>query len=184
MRVGVYSHCTIDTIIFDDDMYEVPGGPACYCTLAARNQKFDVSLATKYGEDFPLIEFLQGKKISMENKLSDKNTTRFKIVLNNSERELFIQNRCESLEFIDEKTDGVIISPVYDEISSELFEKIKQSVDFIILDPQGFLRQHDSENKISLKETNLALDGISTIKVNSDELFALTGTSGDNALLT
>ena len=65
MRVGVYSHCTIDTIIFDDDMYEVPGGPACYCTLAARNQKFDVSLATKYGEYFPLIEFLQGKKISM-----------------------------------------------------------------------------------------------------------------------
>ena len=184
MRVGIYSHCTIDSIVFDDDMYEVPGGPACYCTLAARNQKFDVSLATKYGKDFPLIEFLEEKKISMENKLSDKNTNRFKIVLNNSERDLFIQNRCESLEFIDEKTDGVIISPVYDEIPSELFEKIKQSVDFTILDPQGFLRQHDSENKISLKETNLALDGISTIKVNSDELFALTGTSGDNALLT
>tara|TARA_B100001079_G_scaffold268742_1_gene279709 strand:+ start:1093 stop:1965 length:873 start_codon:yes stop_codon:yes gene_type:complete len=184
MRVGIYSHCTIDTIVFDDDMYEVPGGPACYCTLAARNQKFDVSLATKYGKDFPLTEFLQEKKINMENKLSDKSTTRFKIVLNNSERELFIQNRCESLEFIDEKTDGVIISPVYDEISSELFEKIKQSTDFTMLDPQGFLRQHDSENKISLKETNLTLDGISAIKVNSDELFALTGTNGDNALLT
>ena len=92
MRVGIYSHCTIDTIVFDDDMYEVPGGPACYCTLAARNQKFDVSLATKYGKDFPLTEFLQEKKINMENKLSDKSTTRFKIVLNNSERELFNPN--------------------------------------------------------------------------------------------
>ena len=72
MRVGIYSHCTIDSIVFDDDMYEVPGGPACYCTLAARNQEFDVSLATKYGKDFPLIEFLQEKKISMGRFIFDR----------------------------------------------------------------------------------------------------------------
>ena len=70
MKIGVYSHCTIDTIIHDDNMYEVPGGPACYCSLTARNQKFDVNLATKYGEDFTLREFLQQNKINMENTLS------------------------------------------------------------------------------------------------------------------
>ena len=48
MKIGIYSHCTIDTIIHDDKMYEAPGGPACYCSLTARNQKFDVNLATKY----------------------------------------------------------------------------------------------------------------------------------------
>ena len=98
MKIGVYSHCTIDTIIHDDNMYEVPGGPACYCSLTARNQKFDVNLATKYGEDFTLREFLQQNKINMENTLSTKNTTRFKIILNDSDRELFIQNRCDPLE--------------------------------------------------------------------------------------
>ena len=184
MKIGVYSHCTIDTIIHDDNMYEVPGGPACYCSLTARNQKFDVNLATKYGEDFTLREFLQQNKINMENTLSTKNTTRFKIILNDSDRELFIQNRCDPLEFMDQNNDGIIVSPVYDEISGELFEKIKQSTDFVLLDPQGFLRNHDSENKISLKNTEIDLAGISAIKLSPDELVALTGSSDDTALLT
>jgi len=184
MKIGVYSHCTIDTIIHDDSMYEVPGGPACYCSLTARNQKFDVNLATKYGEDFTLREFLQQSKINMENTLSTKNTTRFKIILNDSDRELFIQNRCDPLEFVDHDNDGVIVSPVYDEISGELFEKIKQSTDFVLLDPQGFLRSHDSENKISLKNTEIDLAGISAIKLSPDELVALTGSNDDAALLT
>lgn len=184
MKIGIYSHCTIDTIIHDDKIYEAPGGPACYCSLTARNQKFDVNLATKYGEDFPLREFLQQNKINMENSMSTKNTTRFKIILNDSDRELFIQNKCEPLEFLDQNNDGLIVSPVYDEITSELFEKIKQSTDFVLLDPQGFLRHHDSENKISLKSTKINLDGVSAIKLSPDELLALTGSNDNTALLT
>ena len=53
MKIGVYSHCTIDTIIHGETIYEVPGGPACYYSLTARNQKFDVNLSTKHGVDFP-----------------------------------------------------------------------------------------------------------------------------------
>jgi len=182
MKIGVYSHCTIDTIIHGETIYEVPGGPACYCSLTARNQKFDVNLSTKHGVDFPLTQFLKDNKIHMRENTSSKNTTRFKIILNQSDRELFIQNKCDPLEFMDEINDGVIVSPVYDEISSDLFTKIKKSADFIILDPQGFLRYNDSKNKILLKETELDLDNVSAIKVNSDELVALTGTSGDDAL--
>ena len=59
MKVGIYSHCTIDTIVYGDNSYEVPGGPACYCSLTAVNQKFNVNLHTKHGVDFPLIEYLQ-----------------------------------------------------------------------------------------------------------------------------
>ena len=184
MKIGIYSHCTIDTIIYGDKMYEVPGGPACYCSLTARNQKFDVNLATKYGEDFPLREFLQQNKINMDNSMSTKNTTRFKIILNDSDRELFIQNRCDPLEFLDQNNDGLIVSPVFDEITSELFKKIKKSSDFLMLDPQGFLRNHNSENLITLKEVKLDLDGISAIKVSPDELLALTGANDDTALLS
>ena len=44
MKVGIYSHCTIDSIVHGDNVYDVPGGPACYCSLTARNQKFNVTL--------------------------------------------------------------------------------------------------------------------------------------------
>ena len=67
MKVGIYSHCTIDTIVYGDSIYEVPGGPACYCSLTARKQKFDVNLSTKYGADFPLTEFLLENNISLPN---------------------------------------------------------------------------------------------------------------------
>jgi len=184
MKVGIYSHCTIDTIVYGDSIYEVPGGPACYCSLTARKQKFDVNLSTKYGADFPLTEFLLENNISIEDKLSSSNTTRFKIILNDSDRKLFIQNKCEPLEFIGEDNNGVIISPVFDEITKELLNKIKKSSDFVFLDPQGFLRDHNSENQVILKETKLELDGISAIKVSPDELSALTGSNDTSALLS
>ena len=184
MKIGIYSHCTIDTIIHGNNMYEVPGGPACYCSLTARKQKFDVNLSTKYGADFPLTDSLLENKIRIEDKLSTSDTTRFKIVLNDSDRKLFIQNKCEPLEFLDESNNGIIISPVFDEITNELFKKIKKSSDFILLDPQGFLRRHNSENLIILKETKLDLDSISAIKVSPNELFALTGANDDAALLS
>ena len=184
MKIGIYSHCTIDTIIHGNNTYEVPGGPACYCSLTARKQKFDVNLSTKYGADFPLTDFLLENKIRIEDKLSTSDTTRFKIVLNDSDRKLFIQNKCEPLEFLDESNNGIIISPVFDEITNELFKKIKKSSDFILLDPQGFLRHHNSENLIILKETKLDLDGVSAIKVSPNELFALTGANDDAALLS
>ena len=45
------------------------------------------------------------------------------------------------------------------------------------MDPQGFLRRIDSENKIYLEHTDLNLSNVSAIKVNSDELNALTNDS-------
>ena len=125
MKIGVYSHCTIDSIVSGDSTYETAGGPACDCSLTAQNQRFDVNLVTKYGKDFPLSQFLEKNKIKMQDPLSSENTTRFKIVLNDSDRDLFIENKCEQLEFVDEGADGIIISPVFDEIPVQTFEKIK-----------------------------------------------------------
>ena len=62
-----------------------------------------MNLATKYGKDFPLTEFLEKNKINMQKHTSGVDTTRFKIILNDSDRELLIKNKCEPLEFIDEK---------------------------------------------------------------------------------
>ena len=177
MKLDVFSHCTIDTIQINDSKYVVPGGPACYCSLTARILKFDVRLHTKFGSDFPLVNYLTEQKIVFEDALSTKPTTQFILNLANSERTLFLQNKCESINSITLDADSVIISPLFDEISIELFEKIKKNANFVLLDPQGFLRRINSQNKIYLEQTNLNVSGISAIKVNSDELRSLTNSS-------
>jgi len=177
MKLDVISHCTIDTIEINDSKYVVPGGPACYCSLTARILKFDVRLHTKFGSDFPLVNYLTEQKIVFEDALSTKPTTQFILNLVNSERTLFLQNKCESISSITLDTDSVIISPLFDEIPLELFEKIKKNANFVLLDPQGFLRRINSQNKIYLEQTNLNVSGISAIKVNSDELRSLTNSS-------
>ena len=177
MKLDVISHCTIDTIEINDSKYVVSGGPACYCSLTARILKFDVVLHTKFGSDFPLANYLTEQKIVFEDSLSIKPTTQFVLNLVNSERTLFLQNKCEPISDITLNTDNVIISPLFDEISIELFEKIKNNASFVMLDPQGFLRRRNLENKIHLEQTDLNLSNVSAIKVNTDELKCLTGIS-------
>ena len=177
MKLDVISHCTIDTIEINDSKYVVSGGPACYCSLTAKILKFDIVLHTKFGSDFPLVNYLTEKKIIFEDSLSIKPTTQFFLNLVNSERTLFLQNKCEPISDITLNTDNVIISPLFDEISIELFEKIKKNASFVMLDPQGFLRRRNSENRICLEQTDLNLSNVSAIKVNTDELKCLTGTS-------
>ena len=177
MKLDVISHCTIDTIEINDSKYVVPGGPGCYCSLTARSLKFDVKLHTKFGSDFTLSDYLTEKKIDFENSLSNELTTQFILHIVNSERTIFLKNKCEVIDSIVLDTDSVIVSPLFDEISLDLFEKITNDASFVLLDPQGFLRRIDSENKIYLEHTDLNLSNVSAIKVNSDELNALTNAS-------
>ena len=177
MKLDVLSHCTIDTIQVNNSKYVVSGGPACYCSLTARILKFDVRLHTKFGTDFPLVNYLTEQKIVFEDALSTKPTTQFMLDLVNSERELFLLSKCEPINNITLDSDSVIISPLFDEISSDLFERIKNDASFVLLDPQGFLRRKSPENRIYLEETDLNLSNVSAIKVNPDELKCLTNTS-------
>ena len=182
MKLDILSHCAIDTIQISDSKYVVSGGPACYCSLTARILKFDVVLHTKFGSDFPLVNYLTEQKIIFEDSLSTKPTTQFVLNLVNSERTLFLQNKCEPISDIILNTDNVIISPLFDEISIELFEKIKKNASFVMLDPQGFLRRRNSENRICLEQTDLNLSNVSAIKVNTDELKCLTGASNTDGI--
>ena len=182
MKLDILSHCAIDTIQINDSKYVVSGGPACYCSLTARILKFDVVLHTKFGSDFPLVNYLTEQKIVFEDSLSIKPTTQFVLNLVNSERTLFLQNKCEPISDITLNTDNVIISPLFDEISIELFEKIKKNASFVMLDPQGFLRRRNSENRICLEQTDLNLSNVSAIKVNTDELKCLTGASNTDGI--
>lgn len=184
MKIAIFSHCTIDEISRDGTLVETAGGPACYCSLTARNLKFDVEFHTKIGPDFTYREFLEKNKIFLSQKsITDVPTTRFLLEISGIERNLYLKIKCLPIEYEKINADGCIVSPVFDEISFETLEKIKKDSRFTLLDPQGFLRRIDSNNKIHLERTEMNLSNISAIKVDMDEAYSLTGQNGKDAML-
>jgi len=182
MKVGIFSHCTIDTIVYENEQYDAPGGPASYCSITARKQKHEVNLYTKFDSNYPLVDYFKDNEISIINSLSKNNTTRFRLELDGADRKLFVENICDKISFIENNDDGTIISPVFDEISLDTFSQIKDSGNFVFLDPQGFLREKNQNNEISLKRSKLDLTNVNAIKTNPDELHALTGLSGTDGI--
>lgn len=184
MRLAIFSHCTIDEIKIDDDLYERPGGPACYCGLAARNFGFDVDLVTKYGPDYTFAEQLQKNKIKFENAQSQTQTTRFRLEIENTDRTLWIKNMCEKISYTKTDADGILVSPVFDEISCDTLNKIKSDAKLVALDPQGFLRRRGTDNKVSFERTEIDLSKIHVLKSDPGEVYNLTGLEGmDGAVL-
>ena len=172
MKLALFSHCTIDTIVINGNTQEQIGGAACYGSLTARKFKFDVELFTKFGKDFP-YRYLSEHQIKFENALSEKPTTRFRLEITGAERQMFLENKCEAIEYSSCDADGFLASPLCGEISNDLFEKLKQDSNFLFLDPQGFLRRTDSTKKVFLEKTSLNLQGVDAIKLNPEELAAI-----------
>lgn len=184
MKIAIFSHCTIDEISRDGTLVETAGGPACYCGLTARNLKFDVEFHTKVGPDFTYREFLEKNKIFISQKsITNIPTTRFKLEISGTDRSLYLKTKCLPIDYEKSDADGCIISPVFDEISLETLEKIKKDFGFTLLDPQGFLRKIDNNNKIRLERAEMDLSKISAIKVDVDEAYSLTGQNGNDAML-
>ena len=188
MKIGIASHIVKDSIIdIEGNKIESLGGPACYGSTIAKTFKVDSHLFTKTGKDiYNDLEFLKKNNIHLENDQIDKNnlTTQFQIVLNKEVgwRNLFLLVKCSAIEIYHQdinNLDGLIISPVIDEIPIEIFNSfIKTNKNkFIMLDPQGFLRIWNKETLLISYKEKLDLDfkGITAIKTDEQELAALTG---------
>jgi len=184
MKIAIFSHCTVDEIFQQDKSVESPGGPACYCGLTAKNMKFEVDLHTKIGKDFSFNTVLEKKGIFLsQSSISDKPTTRFLLKISGTERELYLKTKCEQIESIKSDAEGSIVSPVFDEISEDILDEIKENFNFTLLDPQGYLRRVDDAGKVFLEKTLLDLSNITAIKVDPDEAFYLTGLREKDAMI-
>jgi sugar/nucleoside kinase (ribokinase family) len=168
MKLALFSHCALDTISIEGNSYEQIGGAASYCGIMAHELKFDVDLFTKFGSDFPK-QYLEQNKINLINSESAKNTTKFSISISGTDRTLKLENECDPIDYSSVDADGHIVSPIFHEISNDVFKKIKDDSNFLFVDPQGFLRQKDSENNIVLKKTELDLTNVNAIKINPEE---------------
>ena len=186
LRIGIASHIVLDNLEgFDGGVTESVGGPPCYSGITCRRFGFDVSLATKVGKDFPADahRLLDNEKILLQQRhFVDEPTTRFSISATNSSRRLSLQSKCAPLNASDienMKVDCWLVSPVYDEVPDELLKDIKAhggSKDFIMLDPQGYVRTADVSGNISLREKiDLDVSGIRAIKTDLHEMSAITG---------
>lgn len=182
MKLAVFSHCAIDTISIGERNYEQIGGAACYCGITAKQFKFDVDLYTKFGPDFPK-QYLTENNIHLINSESEQKTTKFAISITGADRTLKLENECEPIEYSSVDADGHIVSPIYHEISNDVFEKIKNDSNFIFVDPQGFLRQKDSQNNVILENTELDLTNVNAIKVNPEESQKLVNGSHDEMMV-
>ncbi len=184
MKLAIFSHCTIDEISRNSNVVEAPGGPACYCGITAKNMKFDVDLHTKVGSDFTFVSDLESKGIFLsKNSISSNPTTRFLLKISGLERELYLKTVCDQIEFRNSDADGVIVSPIFNEVSEETLDQIKDSFDFTLLDPQGYLRRVGNDKKVYLEKTLLDLSKINVIKTDPDEAFYLTGLKDREAMV-
>ncbi len=185
MKIGIASHIVLDTIKAGDDAVESLGGPACYCGMTARRFGFDVELATKVGSDFTddHRNMLRDNNITLHvRNVAASPTTRFTLEPDGKSRRLLLTARCDPITEEDisgMKVDCWIASPVADEIPSQVLEAIKKhpgKKNFIMLDPQGYMRNVGADGRITLKDSfGLNLAGISAVKADTQELAALTG---------
>ncbi|HJU95783.1 MAG TPA: PfkB family carbohydrate kinase [Nitrososphaera sp.] len=186
MRIAIASHIVLDTIKSTDGrVTESVGGPACYCGITSRRFGFDVSLITKVGNDLPeeLFHTLQDNDIMLNvNMRVDAPTTKFQIVSQGDSRQLMLSDKCKPIsvkDIKDMKVDCWLASPVIDELPQDVLAAIKQNrgkKNFVMLDPQGYLRLVDYRGHVTLKGSlELDLSGIDAIKVDNHEMAALTG---------
>lgn len=186
MDLAIVSNLVKDTIIGNDGITsQAMGGPPCYAGLMAKALGFNVNLVTRYGNDLTDrdIQILKTGGLSLKKSgLSDSPTTKFVIQCLGRTRTLSIESKCDSIrleDVIEIKPDGWLISPVYDEVPQTVLDYVSDhsgSLDFVMLDPQGFTRGSDDHGTISTRtKINLDLKGIRAIKLDPAELACLTG---------
>ena len=178
MKLDVYAHCSIDHISTGGKTSILAGGSACYCGIMAAHLGSNVCLVSQYGDDFAqYTKYLDHEKINHTGCLCDTPSTSFEICESDSSRVLRLKNLCKPLQYVKSDSDGVLASPIFCEIDSNLYKKLQQNSGFLFIDPQGFIRVEKNGNVIN-QSVSMDFTGVDAIKADTDELSCITGTTG------
>lgn len=187
MKIAVVSHTPIDHLQNNGIETVTVGGPTCYSGLTIRSFSHDVKIVTKVGKDFEYKDMLMKKGLSISDScVSDKPTTRFKIVKDGNNRKLFLLARCADITSTDVNmdADAYIVSPIINEVSTDVIAEISKHTRFVFVDPQGFVRKIRDDGSCYIDKTTIDFSHlkIDAIKIDREEGYALTGSHGIDAL--
>ena len=180
-------HVAIDRVITIQGEKLQLGGPPTYFSLVSELLGYKPKVITKVGEDFPEEYILQLSEngVDVRDFISvDSKTTRFILDYRRSERRLSVDSICEDIQVLSDfhDEDAVILAPIIGEISSDIKERLDDSVN--ALDPQGFLRKVHDNGVLTLRNwfNRELVQKIHVLKSSETELGFLTSRDLKNGL--
>ncbi|MDA4135970.1 MAG: PfkB family carbohydrate kinase [Thaumarchaeota archaeon] len=184
MNVLVAGFMTIDRIELPIRTISSVGGPPSYAGLLCSRFGFDVTALTRIGTDFPDEQLVwlarNGLQLKAIDRSKTKKTTRFKLVVKDNDRALYLLERCEDIgleQVPDAHFNAALISPLANEIPDPVFEEVRRRSDFCFLDPQGYVRSFDASGKVYITpwSDEKILGNVDALKMDLAECEAITG---------
>jgi sugar/nucleoside kinase (ribokinase family) len=160
------------------------GGPCTYAGLAANALCARVIAVSKVGPDFASKRFcwLRAHGISTSHvRIARSDTTCFRINYQNGERTMRVTSICDPISNEDlsqlPTSSAIHIGPVLHEILPSLAIRLASNDSVVGLDPQGYLRQLDSEGNVHARKWSghSLLKKIAVLKISEGELPAIIG---------
>lgn len=186
MKAAILSNIVVDEIVSRDlKSSKSLGGPAAYCGITARKFGFDTTLFTHFGKDLDpqYLDYLKNQGISLNGPhYSNLPTTRFVLKNFETDRELTLESKCVALnieEIKNVQANCWIISPVFDEVPLDILQYLSSTKmegnQFVMLDPQGYIRAVDQEGRVSIrKKMDIPIHKVNGIKLDSQEISCFT----------
>lgn len=184
MNVLVAGFMTIDRIELPVRTVSSVGGPPSYAGILCARFGLDVTALTRIGTDFPDEQLVwlarNGLPLRAIDRSKTKKTTRFKLVVKDNDRSLYLLERCEDIG-LEQVPDGhfnaALISPLAQEIPNPVFEAVRRISDFCFLDPQGYVRSFEASGKVYITpwSDEKVLGGVDALKMDLAECEAITG---------
>jgi sugar/nucleoside kinase (ribokinase family) len=186
MKAAILSNIVVDEIVSRDlKSSKSLGGPAAYCGITARKFGFDTTLFTHFGKDLDpqYLDYLKNQGISLNGPhYSNLPTTRFVLKNFETDRELTLESKCVALnieEIKNVQANCWIISPVFDEVPLDILRYLSSTKmegnQFVMLDPQGYIRAVDQEGRVSIrKKMDIPIHKVNGIKLDCQEISCFT----------
>jgi len=183
--LAVVGHIVLD-YVRGPGVFQGPrlGGPVTFAGLAGSSLEARAVAVSKVGEDFgsKRLSFLEAHSISTAHiKTASSLTTRFRISYQNGHRTMQVVSVCDPIgdDCVSKlpSSSAMHIGPVLNEIPPALAVRIADRYDMVGMDPQGHLRQLDSNGTVHVRrwrDTSL-LRRIAVLKVSQAELHAIIG---------
>jgi Sugar kinases, ribokinase family len=171
--LGVIGHVAIDLIRKGLKSWRSPGGAPTYCSFYLRQVGIDVLPITVAGMDFNeyINQYIEREIPTHRIRIiNDCNTTSYEITyLDDGKRVLRLLSRCRdfTLEDLDDLPSIVTVNPIAREVSIDMLRHIREHVDTLGVDLQGFTRVFDSDGYVS---TAINMDDLIRILENADLL--------------